>query len=130
MLEFQDGKIEFDGCFGISRLEIVLKYFRNDLPALLHQVLLFILILYVGKSLYIPRQLPDLGKGFNDGQGRPNCLLAFKDGANMYRPFSGNALGSLTFPPFIEVEIFDFNLSHSVLFSSMTYPVPYCRYWV
>ncbi len=79
MLEFQDGKIEFDGCFGISRLEIVFQYFSNDLPALLHQVLLFTFILDTGKSLYIPRQLPDLGKGFNYGQGRPNCLLAFKD---------------------------------------------------
>lgn len=35
--------------------------------------------------------------------------------ANMYKPFSGKALGSLTFPPFIEVENFDFNPSHSVL---------------
>ena len=43
--------------------------------------------------------------------------------ANMYKPFSEKALGSLTFPPFIEVENFDFNPSHSVLSSSMTYPV-------
>ena len=42
--------------------------------------------------------------------------------ASMYRPFSGKAVGSLTFPPFIEVENFDFNPSHSVLSSSMMYP--------
>jgi hypothetical protein len=37
-------------------------------------------------------------------------------------PFSGKALGSLTFPPFVEVENFDFNPSHSILSSSMMYP--------
>ena len=44
------------------------------------------------------------------------CLLG------SYRPFSGKAFGSLTFPPFIEVENFDFNPSHSILSSSMIYP--------
>jgi len=62
MFEFQDGKIEFDGCFGISRLEIVFQYFNNDLPALLHQVLLFPFILNCGQSFNVPRELPDLGR--------------------------------------------------------------------
>jgi hypothetical protein len=42
--------------------------------------------------------------------------------ASIYKPFSGKALGSLTYPPLIEVENFDFNPSHSVLSSSMIYP--------
>lgn len=42
--------------------------------------------------------------------------------ASIYRPFSGKALGSFTLPPFIEVENFDFNSSHSALSSSITYP--------
>jgi hypothetical protein len=42
--------------------------------------------------------------------------------AIMYKPFSGKALGRFTFPPWLEVKIFDFKPSHSVLSSSMTYP--------
>ena len=42
--------------------------------------------------------------------------------ASMYRPFSVKALGNFTFPPFIEVENFDFNASHSFLSNSMMYP--------
>ena len=40
-----------------------------------------------------------------------------------YFPFSGKAVGSLTFPPLIEVENFDFNPSHFFLSSSITDPV-------
>ena len=42
--------------------------------------------------------------------------------ASIYRPFSVNALGSFTFPPFIEVENFGFNTFHSFLSSSSIYP--------
>jgi hypothetical protein len=42
--------------------------------------------------------------------------------ASIYRPFSEKALGSFTLPPFVEVENFDFNGSHSPLSSSMMYP--------
>ena len=60
MLEFQNGKIEFYGCFGICRLKIVFQNFSNDLPALPHQFLLFLFILNCGQSFNVPRQLPDL----------------------------------------------------------------------
>lgn len=42
--------------------------------------------------------------------------------ANMYKPRSVNAVGNLTLPPFIEVENFDFNGSHSGSVSSIKYP--------
>ena len=42
--------------------------------------------------------------------------------ASIYKPFSVKAFGVLTFPPFFEVENFDFNKSHSFLLSSTIYP--------
>ena len=42
MLEFQNGKIELYGGFGIRQLKIVFENFSDDFSAFLHEVFLFL----------------------------------------------------------------------------------------
>ena len=42
MLEFQNGKIELYGGFGIRQLKIVFENFGDDFSAFLHEVFLFL----------------------------------------------------------------------------------------
>ncbi len=50
------------------------------------------------------------------------AISLFKIVASMYNPFSVKAFGGLIFPPFIEVENFDFIGSHSLTVNSIRYP--------
>jgi hypothetical protein len=59
MLEFQNCKVQLDGCFRVGFLQIVIEDAGDQLSASLHQVLLFGFILDVGKDRDIAGQFPD-----------------------------------------------------------------------
>ena len=108
VLEFQNGKIQFDGRFGISRLQIIVEKASDQFSAALHEFLLLGLVLLYREHLNAASQLTDLGKGLDDGQRGLNRPGAFQDCRQHVEPFfrEGFGIDGGVLEPVEPVEIF------------------------
>lgn len=53
VLEFEHGKVQFDGCLRIAGLEVFIQYLGDQLTAALHQLFLLFLVWRCRQLLYI-----------------------------------------------------------------------------
>ena len=104
MLQFQDGEVKLNLCFGLVGRKAVAEEVVHDFTALLHERLLLELIGILGHLADGALQFPQLGKGVDDGEVVSMAWSPFKIVANIYKPRSVKAL-KLYLLPFPEPEV-------------------------